>query len=135
MAPARISHFARRFAAWVSHFCFGNSGQNHSLREAAREKRAERTLTHPRFFKARLGQDASQKKSRALRGFSFGLFTLPGQVRRQLFQAAKPPSRTNMINTQAGMESPRKLQSSSAHSPEPVNAMRSASVKGKASSM
>ena len=45
------------------------------------------------------------------------------------------PSSSTQINTQAGIERPSKVQSTFAHSPEPVSTLRSTSVGEKTSIM
>jgi hypothetical protein len=56
-------------------------------------------------------------------------------TRVQFAAATSAPSSTNQTSTHAGMLSPRNDQLTSAHSPEPVKTMRTASNSGNASSM
>jgi 1,2-diacylglycerol 3-alpha-glucosyltransferase len=57
------------------------------------------------------------------------------ETRVQFAAATNAPSSTNQISTHAGMLKPRNDQLTSAHSPEPVKTMRTASSTGNASNM
>ena len=83
-----------------------------------------------------VGRDISSSRLRCIASFA----AAPGQPQKRSRQrrrdnpasSAHTASKTNQIRLHAGIAKPRKVQSTLAHSPEPVNTLRITSAKGKA---